>query len=125
MAPSKIERGSFCPLLKKDCVGLKCSWYIQVRGSNPNTGEEIDHWDCSMAWLPTLLINTANETRQGAAATESFRNEMVAANHTNQQLMATQVEKTERLKEELSKANEIAKFISNPQNILTISEKKE
>ena len=37
----KIEAGSFCPLIKKDCIGLKCSWFTQLRGHNPNTGEEI------------------------------------------------------------------------------------
>jgi hypothetical protein len=44
---------------------------------NPNTGEEIDRWDCAISFLPILLIEAAKEARQGAAATESFRNEMV------------------------------------------------
>jgi len=76
----KIENGKFCPLIKKDCMGLQCSWMIQVRGTNPQTGVEIDEWDCSIKWLPMLLIENANQVRQGAAATESFRNEMVKAN---------------------------------------------
>jgi hypothetical protein len=76
----KIENGKFCPLIKKDCMGLQCSWMIQVRGTNPQTGAEIDEWDCSIKWLPMLLIENANQMRQGAAATESFRNEMVKAN---------------------------------------------
>lgn len=76
----QIKPGKFCPLVKKDCVGLECSWFIQVRGTDPNTGKEIDEWGCSIAWLPHLLIENAKETRQGAAATESFRNEMVRAN---------------------------------------------
>ena len=76
----QIKPGKFCPLVKKDCVGLECSWFIQVRGTDPNTGKEVDEWGCSIAWLPHLLIENAKETRQGAAATESFRNEMVRAN---------------------------------------------
>lgn len=55
----------------------RCPWYIKVRGLNPNTGEDIDSWNCAIAWLPLLQINTANEARQGAAATESFRNEVI------------------------------------------------
>jgi hypothetical protein len=51
-----------------------------VRGTNPNTGAEIDEWRCAFTWLPMMLIETSKEVRQGAAATESFRNEMVAAN---------------------------------------------
>lgn len=73
----QIKQGTFCPLLKKDCVQLQCNWFIQVRGMNPNTGKEVDEWGCSIAWLPHLLIENANQTRQAGAATESFRNEFV------------------------------------------------
>ncbi|MCG3774757.1 MAG: hypothetical protein JW395_1582 [Nitrospira sp.] len=75
----KIESGNFCPLVKKDCIGLACKFMVQLRGSNPNTGAEVDEWDCAIKWLPILLIENAKEVRQGAAATESFRNEMVNA----------------------------------------------
>lgn len=68
-----------CPLhrdkMSKRCK--VCPLWVQVRGKNPNTGEETDQWNCSLAWLPLLLIETAKEIRQGVAATESFRNEMV------------------------------------------------
>lgn len=73
----QMKAGNFCPLLKKDCVQLQCNWFIQVRGMDPNTGKEIDEWGCSIAWLPHLLIENANQTRQAGAATESFRNEFV------------------------------------------------
>jgi hypothetical protein len=63
--------------MKKDCVQMQCSWFIQVRGKNPNTGADVDEWGCSIAWLPHLLIENANQTRQAGAATESFRNEFV------------------------------------------------
>lgn len=83
----QLKPGNFCPLIKKECVGLKCSWFIQVRGLHPQTGEEVDEWACSIAWLPTLLINNAKEVRQGAAATESFRNEMVKQNNDHSILL--------------------------------------
>lgn len=73
----QIKPGTFCPLLKKDCVQTQCSWFIQVRGTNPNTGKEVDEWGCSIAWLPHLLLENASQTRQAGAATESFRNEFV------------------------------------------------
>ncbi len=53
-----------------------CEWYIQLQGKHPNTGQDINEWGCAMAWMPILLIENAKEVRQGAAATESFRNEM-------------------------------------------------
>jgi hypothetical protein len=73
----QMKPGTFCPLLKKDCVQMKCNWFIQVRGTNPNTGQEVDEWGCSVAWLPHLLIENASQIRQAGAATESFRNEFV------------------------------------------------
>ena len=90
MSKPQAPKGQSCPLWQKDVskVCHTCPWYILVRGSDPNTGKEIDTWDCSIAWLPTLLLNTAQETRQGAAATESFRNEMVKAHEQSVQVMA-------------------------------------
>jgi hypothetical protein len=79
----QIKNGTFCPLIKEDCVQLKCAWFIQLRGKNPNTGQDVDEWLCSISALPMLQVEVAKETRQGAAATESFRNEMVKANQQN------------------------------------------
>lgn len=73
----ELKNGTFCPLIKKDCVQLKCSWFTLLRGMNPNTGKEIDEWVCAVAAMPMLQIEVAKEVRQGAAATESFRNEVV------------------------------------------------
>jgi hypothetical protein len=43
---------------------------------NPNTGEEIDDYRCTLSWLPILLLEGASQTRQAGAAIESFRNEV-------------------------------------------------
>lgn len=82
----KNESGNFCPLIRKDCVEHKCSWYMHVRGMNPNTGEDIDHWACAVSWMPTLTIENSQQQRQTGAAVESFRNEVVKANEENRQL---------------------------------------
>ena len=78
----QLKPGNFCPLLKKECIQMQCNWFIQVRGTDTNTGKEVDEWGCSIAWLPHLLIENANQTRQAGAATESFRNEYVRASET-------------------------------------------
>ncbi len=75
----------FCPLIKKECVEHKCKFYIQVLGKNPNTGQEVNQWDCAVSWLPMLLIEGSQQTRQAGSAIESFRNEMVNA---QQQLLS-------------------------------------
>lgn len=69
-----------CPLLKKSCIEHGCAWYTHLVGVNPNTGKQVDEFGCSVAWMPFLVLENAKETRQGAAAVESFRNEMVEAN---------------------------------------------
>ena len=71
----KLEQGKFCPLIGKDCMGLECSWFTQIRGSDPQTGEEIDEWGCAVNWIPTLLIENSHQQRHTGAAVESFRNE--------------------------------------------------
>lgn len=65
----------------------RCPWLASVEGMDPNTGEKLNESRCSIAWLPMLMINTANESRKGAAATESFRNEMVQQVATQQRVM--------------------------------------
>jgi hypothetical protein len=83
--------GAKCEEVKQDNgkpVLYRCPWYTKVRGTDPNTEQEIDHWACAIAWLPTLMINTANESRKGVAATESFRNEVVKKQQDQQALEA-------------------------------------
>ena len=48
-------------------------------GGEPQTGKEIDEWDCAVKWMPMLLIENSQQQRQTGAAVESFRN-VVAAN---------------------------------------------
>jgi len=85
----KIKPEVNCPLNNfKKCKGLECSWFIQMRGTNPNTGEEVDVWACAVAWLPTLLIENASQSRQTGAAVESFRNEMVKAQEASVRVLA-------------------------------------
>ncbi len=67
---------------------------MKVRGNNPNTGEEIDDYGCSMAWLPVLMIENSQQQRQTGAAVESFRNEMVKANDTGQQVLLATLQQT-------------------------------
>lgn len=78
----ELKPGTFCPLIKKDCIQLKCAWFMQLRGNHPQTGQEIDEWGCTVAWTPLLLIENAKVQRETGAAVESFRNEMVKSNYS-------------------------------------------
>lgn len=57
-----------------------CDCWTHVYGRNPNTGETIDDWKCSDAWVPILLMEIAQKINQQGAAIESFRNETAQAN---------------------------------------------
>jgi hypothetical protein len=76
------DDGQTCPFNGQDTSVTchKCPMWLQLRGTNPNTGEPVDDWRCSFAWLPMLLIENSLMQRQTGAAVESFRNETVKAN---------------------------------------------
>jgi hypothetical protein len=83
------DPGPRCPFWQKDVskVCHLCPLYIHMRGTNKNTGDDVDDWGCALGFLPMLLIeNAAIENRTGAAI-ESFRNEMVNANQRNMQAL--------------------------------------
>jgi hypothetical protein len=88
----KIEQKQNCPLNNfEPCKQLECAWFIQVRGVNPNTGEDVNEWSCSMTWLPILMIENSQQQRQTGSAVESFRNEMVKANEVSQKVLMASI----------------------------------
>jgi hypothetical protein len=84
----KIEPKANCPLDNfNPCRQLDCAWFIKLQGKNPQNGQEVDEWGCSMAWLPILMIENSQQQRQTGAAVESFRNEMVKNNEVSQKVL--------------------------------------
>ena len=82
-----------CPLNGfEPCKQLDCAWFVQMRGTDPSSGKEVDEYACGVAWLPMLLIENAAQARQTGAAVESFRNEMVKANQSSQNLLKVAAE---------------------------------
>lgn len=82
MSKPVAEKGEICPFHQKDVskVCHKCPLYVQLRGTNPNTGEPVDTWGCSFSFMPMLTIENSLQQRQTGAAVESFRNEMTKSN---------------------------------------------
>ncbi|MEC8785963.1 MAG: hypothetical protein VXX33_05460 [Pseudomonadota bacterium] len=64
-----------------------------MRGTNSNTGQEIDEWGCAIAWLPIMLIENSNQSRHTSAAVESFRNEVVKNQQESLQELGKQFER--------------------------------
>lgn len=84
-----------CPLVKGPCLEHGCKWYIRLIGSHPQTGNPVDEFGCAISWLPVLLIESSQQTRQAGAAIESFRNEMIKANDATTKLLVS--DRTRRL----------------------------
>lgn len=73
------DEGMICPFHRLPMAEVchKCPLWVEVQGKHPQTDENVDRWDCSIAFVPMLLIYNAREVADGVKATLSFRN-MVA-----------------------------------------------
>ena len=89
-------------MLKKECIGLDCAWFVKVEGYDMNTGKRVDEWNCTVAIIPMLLIENSGQQRSTGAAVESFRNEMVKANEASHRvLLAAATNDINQLKKQL------------------------
>ena len=71
-----------CPLMGSECVEdgsvkdgelVKCRFWVNVMGQNPQTGETVNNGDCSFAWLPVLMIENSKVNRETGAAIERVK----------------------------------------------------
>lgn len=74
-----------CPAtaFKRSCRDIvtkcDCPKFVSIKGVDPQGGV-VDRHGCVDSFLPLLLIENAQMSRQTGAAVESFRNEVVKAN---------------------------------------------
>lgn len=84
----ELKPKNLCPLNNfEPCKQLDCAWFTQIRGTDPNTGKELDEWGCAISWMPILMIENSQQQRHTGAAVESFRNEMVKNNEVGQKVL--------------------------------------
>jgi hypothetical protein len=89
----QLEVKANCPLDNfNPCKQLECAWFTKLRGTNPNTGADVDEYGCAIAWMPMLMIENSQQQRSTGAAVESFRNEMTKANQASQQVLLATVQ---------------------------------
>jgi hypothetical protein len=62
-----------CPLIREVCSEHQCAWYVHLVGQNPQTGDPVDTWGCTVSVLPMLLIETSKNARETAVKVDSFR----------------------------------------------------
>ena len=75
------KEGTFCPYLGEDCIEFECKLFQKLRGTDPQSGDPVDEYDCAVLWNNILLIENSQMQRQTGAAVESFRNNMVDQNN--------------------------------------------
>lgn len=82
MKPAHASDGTYCPQWRKPRhkVCHTCAWYIQVIGKNPQTGQDVNTWDCAVAWQVMLQIETTKAGRETTATVDSLRKEVQQAN---------------------------------------------
>jgi hypothetical protein len=56
-----------------------CPKFVSIKGTDPQTGAVVDRHGCVDSFLPLLLIENAQVSRQTGAAVESLRNEIAKA----------------------------------------------
>lgn len=57
-----------------------CDWYTQLLGNDPQSGERINKWGCAVGFLPMLLIEGAQSSRQTTESIQVFRDEVIKGN---------------------------------------------
>jgi len=85
-----------CPYTghKKMCSKLrdKCPKWLFFSGTDPNTGQKVNTYDCADRWQVRMMMEIAQETRLGAAETNKFRNIMfrLASGENPQAILASE-----------------------------------
>jgi len=77
-----IEVTKTCPLGHscRKVVGEaveECMWYIKMEGENPQNGDRVDLYDCTINWQTILIVEGNKEQRGTAASVQSLRNETI------------------------------------------------
>ena len=56
-----------------DCIEHACKWYVHLIGNNPQNDHPIDEYNCAIAWIPILLVETTKTGRDTHNRVEQFR----------------------------------------------------
>ncbi len=74
---SKKEKKPICPFLNKPCIEKECILFVNVIGKHPQTGKDIDMWDCSFKIHNLLLMEHGRQLEGLRIVSEESRNQTV------------------------------------------------
>ncbi len=83
------HKTGFTKKCKTLVVNGTCNRWMHLVGNHPQTGEKLDESRCVDDWVPLLLLENAQMSRQTGGAIESFRNEMVKSNAQSVVMLAS------------------------------------
>jgi hypothetical protein len=63
-----------CPMLRGACIEEGCMFWVHMVGKKPDTGVEVDLFDCSFRWIPSLMMKLSGQESHTASAVEDMRN---------------------------------------------------
>jgi len=68
---------------------VRCKQYIELRGTDAQ-GKAHDKFDCSFAWVPILMLESARHNVNNTAAIDKLHNSMVTRQREAIKLVAEQ-----------------------------------
>ena len=87
-----IPRGPenlICPLHRKAMAKVchTCPMWMAIKGKHPQTGEDLDDWNCALVWGPIIAVQQTKEAHTVSRELNIMRNEN-ATHHAEQKTMA-------------------------------------
>jgi len=90
MQPEQKRYEMTCPLNGMACVNgfrsdfkpnqtghtSECRWWTHVYGKDPQTEKILDHFDCSMAWMPVVMLEVSQMSRHNTSSLDKVANSM-------------------------------------------------
>ena len=75
----KKDCKKLCPLLNKECIEHECMLWTKLIGEDPQSKKSYDQWSCAFVWLPVMMVENSQMSRQTGAITQQFRSEVHGA----------------------------------------------
>lgn len=69
-----------CPFWRGPCRKEECRLWIRVQGKNPQSEEYVERFGCAFEWMPMLILDVAQQSRQAGASTDKVATEVAKVN---------------------------------------------
>lgn len=69
------QKDDLCGFDKEPCIKHRCHHWQHMLGKHPQTGAELDQWDCVFNLQTIIMLNVGKQVNDLGASIDSFRNE--------------------------------------------------